>query len=80
MLSYRTIKMTDTLNFENISKLVRNELRQSYLRLRVRVEENNSYIQADKRQYSVTLLCYTNQTKKLYKNDDFYCNLTEFVV
>ena len=40
MLSYRTIKMTDTFDFKNISELVRNELRQSYLHLCVRVEEN----------------------------------------
>lgn len=40
MLSYRIIKMTDTLSFENISELVRNELRRSYLRLCVQVEEN----------------------------------------
>ena len=38
MLSDRIIKMTDTLAFENISELVRNELRRSYLRLYVRVE------------------------------------------
>ena len=38
MLSYITIKTTNTLNFENISGTVHNELRQSYLRLFVQVE------------------------------------------
>ena len=38
MLSYITIKTTNTLNFENISGTVRNELRRSYLRLFVQVE------------------------------------------
>ena len=37
MLSYITIKTTNTLNFENISELVRNELRQSYLSLFVQL-------------------------------------------
>ena len=42
MLSYITIKTTNTLNFENISELVRDELRQSYILLCVQVEISNA--------------------------------------